>query len=326
MSKFIGRLVNVGLGKESPRGTAVAPTWWIPKSSVAFFDRATKHKSKLSYGNIGGAGMYSPKIMEWAEGNIEGDIFDQNFGMLLLALLGTDTPSGPVSGVYTHAFSVAASAQHQSLTITLADPDRTDRYSLAMIDKLEINLVPDDVVSFVGSFKARTGRNVAAASAAFTAENKYLGRHASVKVAASVAALVAASALNIRSLKLRINKNLVFNNVLGTVWPDDILNSHLEIDGEIELDTNDQTWRNYMLGASYLALRIQLTNSDVIIGTGTSNPTFTLDLARVHFEAWEPLRPNDDIVTQKINFIALYDLTTNSVINSCSLVNAVASY
>jgi hypothetical protein len=326
MSKFIGRLVNVGLGKETARGTAVAPTWWIPKSTVAFFDRATKHKSKLSYGNIGGAGMYSPKIMEWAEGTIDGDIFDQNFGLLLLALFGTDTPSGPASGVYTHTYSVAASAQHQSLTITLADPDRTDRYSLAMIDKLEINLVPDDVVSFVGSFKSRTGRNVAAATAAYTAESKYLGRHASIKVAASVAALAAASALNIKSLKLRINKNLMFNNVLGTVWPDDILNTNLEIDGELELDTNDQTWRGYMLNANYLALRIQLTNSDVVIGTGTGNPTFTIYLSRVHFESWEAMRPNNDIVTQKINFTALYDLTTNAVVNSCTLTNVVASY
>lgn len=325
MSKYIGRLVNVGLGKETIRGTAVAPTWWIPKSSVAFFDKANKHKSKLNYGLIG-QGAYAPKIMEWAEGSIEGDVFEKEFGILLLAVFGTDTPTGPSSGVYTHSYSLAASNQHQSLTVTLSDPDRTDRYSLAMIDKLEIKIVPDDVVTFSSTFKSRTGRQVATPSTAYTAESKFLGRHALIKIATTTGGLAAASALSIKFLTLRINKNIMLNNILGTVWPDDIINTVFEIDGSFELDLNDQTWRNYMLNANYLALRIQLINTDVTIGTGTANPTFTLDLSRVHFEEWEAIRPNDDIVTQKVNFRALYDLTNTNIINACTLTNEIASY
>lgn len=325
MSKFIGRLVNVGLGKETSRGVAVAPSWWIPKSSVAFFDRANKDNSKLNYGNIG-AGVYAPKTNEWAEGLIEGDVFDQEFGILLLAALGGDTPTGPTNGVYLHTYALANTNQHQSLTITLADPDRTDRYSLAMLDKLEINIVPDDVVKFSSGFKARTGRAVAAATASYTAEHKFLGRHSIVKIADEVANLAAATALSLKSLKLTISKNAILNNILGTVWPDDIVNTNFEITGEIELDLEDQTYRDYMLNASYRAMRIQLVNTDVTIGTAGANPTFTLDLSRVAFEAWEAARPNDGLVTQKITFRALYHLTNGNVINACTLTNVVASY
>jgi hypothetical protein len=326
MSKYIGRLVNVGLGKETVRGTAVAPVWWIPKSSVAFFDRATKNESKLNYGNIGGAGVYAPKVIEWAEGTIEGDVFDQEFGIILLAVFGTDTPSGPTAGVYTHTYTLQADNQHDSLTITIMDPDRTDRYSLAMLDKLEINITPEDVAKFSSSWKSRTGRQIAAPATAYTAENKFLGRHAAIKIAATAGALAAASALSVKSLKLRISKNTIMHNILGTVWPDDIINTKFEIDGDLELQLDDQTYRQYMLDGSYKALEIKLVNSDVTIGTGTGNPTFTLDLSRVHFEGWEAVRPNDELVTQKITFHALYDMTTTNIVNSCTLTNTVASY
>jgi hypothetical protein len=326
MSKYIGRLVNVGLGKETVRGTAVAPVWWIPKSSVAFFDKVTKNESKLNYGNIGGSGVYALKTLEWAEGAIEGDVFEGCFGMLLLAIFGTDTPSGPSSGVYTHTYTLQADNQHDSFTITIADPDRTDRYSLAVLDKLEIDLKPEDVVKFTSGWKARTGRGQAAATTQYTAENKFLGRHAIIKVAATAGALAAASAISVKSLKLRFSKNTVMHNILGTVWPDDIINTKFEIDGELELALEDQTYRQYMLDNTYKALEIKLVNTDVTIGTGSAQPTFTLDLSRVYFDSWEPNRPNDELVTQKISFRALYDFTNTNIVNTCTLTNTVASY
>ena len=88
---------------------------------------------------------------------------------------------------------------------------------------------------------------------------------------------------------------------------------------------DDQTYRQYMLDGSYKALRLDFLNSDVLIGA-TSQPRFTVDLSRCAFEEWEPTRENDSIVTQKISFRALYDITNSNIINSCTLINNVASY
>lgn len=324
MTKYIGRRVNIGIAKESSRGTAVSATFWLPKTGVAFFDRALKQKSNINYGTIG-AGAYAPKIREWAEGTFDSDMFDKSFGLILLAAFGTVSTSGPSDSAYTHTYSLADSNQHQSLTLTIADPDRTDQFTLAVLDSLQIRLNPEDVVTFTAKFFSRTGRAVAAASASYAAENKFLSRHAIIKVASTAAGLSAASALSLKMMTLNINKNVKLNNILGTVWPDDILNTVFEINGEIELDLDDQTYRTYMLDGSYKAMRIQLVNSDVLIGT-SSQPTFTLDLSRVHFEAWEAARNNDEIVTQKITFQALYDITNGNIINSCTLVNAQSSY
>ena len=68
-----------------------------------------------------------------------------------------------------------------------------------------------------------------------------------------------------------------------------------------------------------------MTNSDVLIGS-SSRPDFKIDLSRVHFEGWEPKVENDELVTQKINFRALYDISNANVVNSCTLINNVSSY
>lgn len=325
MTKYIGRRVNVGLAKETVRGTAVAAAHWMPKTAVAFFDRTNKIHSEMNYGTIGdGAQAY--KTNEWAEGTIETELNDRAFGLILLAAFGTLVTTGPSDSAYTHTYSLQNDNQHDSLTITLADPDRTDQYALGMLNSLEFNVAPDEVVTVVADFMARTGRSVAAASPSYaTAFNKFLGRHASVKIASVVGGLAAATALTLKSLKLTINKNTVQNNVLGTVWPDDILNRKFEITGEIELDLEDQTYRQLMLDNTYRAMRINFTNTDALIGA-TSRPAFNIDLARVHFEGWEVDRPNDEVVTQKITFRALFDPTTETIVNSCTLINNVSSY
>lgn len=324
MSKYIGRLVNVGLAKEATRGTPVAAAHWLPKTAVGFFDRTSKFQSNLNYGKIGDANQ-AYKAMEWAEGSIETELNDRAFGLILLAAFGTLVTTGPSDSAYTHTFTLQNDNQHDSLTITMADPDRTDQFALAMLDSLEINIVPDEPVMVTAVFKAKSGRQVAAASPSYVAFNKFLGRHVGVKIATLVGGLAAASNISVKSMKININKNTITNNVLGTVQPDDILNQKFEITGEMELDLEDQTYRQLMNDGSYRAMRIAMTNSDVLIGA-TSRPAFTIDLARVHFEAWEPTRANDEIVTQKINFRALYDITTDTIVNSCTLINNVTSY
>lgn len=324
MSKYIGRLVNLGLARETTRGTAVAPAYWMPKTSVAFFDRVNKYQSQLNYGVIGDANQ-AYKANEWSEGSIETELNDKSFGLILYALFGSLSSSGVSDSAYTHTFSIANTNQHTSLTLTLQDPDRTDYFALSMLDSLEISIVPDEPVMITANFKGRSGRQQATATASYAAFNKFLGRHASVKIATVVGGLAAASAISIKSLKLTFTKNVIQNNILGTVWPDDLLNQKFEITGEMELDLEDQTYRNLMLDGSYRAFRLQMTNNDVLIGA-TSRPDFKIDLARVHFESWEPVRANDEIVTQKVNFRALYDITTTSTVNSCTLINNVVSY
>ena len=323
MSKFIGRRVNLGLAREASRGVGVAPTFWIPKSVISFDDKITKARSSLSYGNIG-AGNQALKALEFAEGSVEMDVLDKSFGLILYSIFGTLSTAGPTDSAYTHTFSLANTNQHTSLTFTIDEPndDNDLTFELAMIESVTITIVPDDVVKATVNFmsKASVPGSVETWEVSYSAENKFLGRHLTFKLATDTSGLAAASNISVKSLTLNFNKNLIRDDVCGTVSPKDILNQNFTIDGSVELTYEDRSYRSLMVDGSYRAVRIQLTNTDVTIGAAT-NPSFKIDLSRVDFEAWEAMRPNDEIAMQSINFIANYDLTNENVVNSCTLVN-----
>ena len=324
MSKKIGRLINIGLGKETVRGTGVSPTYWIPKSNITFEDKVVKAISTLNYGNIG-EGNQELVALKHAEGNLEGDILDKSFGLLLLAAFGTVASAAYLSA-YKHTYTLQNDNQHDSLTIAIDDTldatsDKT--FELAMLNSLEISATPDNIVKFTANFMSKSSQD-GNYTATYVAQNKFLGRHVIFKLATLTTGLDAATAVSLKSITLTINKNLLLDNVLGTVQPEDIVNQKISIEGKIELNYTDETYKNLMLNGTYNAMRIDIVNTDVTIGT--TNPALRFDFSRCAFDAWEPTRENDALASQVINFRAMYDITNGNIINSCYLVNEVASY
>ena len=77
-------------------------------------------------------------IKEYAEGNFECNVYANSIGYLLLNLFGAVSTTSS-SGKYTHAFTVAETNAHQSLTIGLADDTQDRQFALAMLDSLDVN-------------------------------------------------------------------------------------------------------------------------------------------------------------------------------------------
>lgn len=327
MAKIIGRLVDIGVGAESSRGGGIAPTFWIPKALVAFDDKVVKARSRQSYGVIGMDGRDAIPAKQWSEGTIEMDMMDKPFGLFLYALLGGKSVSGPTDSAYTHTFTLAASNQHQSLSIAAKQSTLANlMYKLSMINSLKMEITPEEIVKITVAFQGKRGVTTSS-TVTYAAYNKFIGRDLSFKIATLTSGLNAASNIPLKKLTLNFEKNLYLDHALGTVQPIDILNQGFRLTGEVELDYQDRTYADLMSDGGYRAVRVKLTNTraDALIGVST-NPSFTLDLSRVEFDQWEPSYPNDEIAKQKYTFTALYDTTNGNIINSCTLVNAQASY
>ena len=116
-SPFTGRRVDIGISKESSRGTTAASAdYWIPHAAFSFIEKVAKVRD-----DNGMSVIESPRsadlVKRWTEGDLEFNIRDQSIGLILLALLGTESnQSGvPQANTGTHTFTVAESNQHQSL-------------------------------------------------------------------------------------------------------------------------------------------------------------------------------------------------------------------
>ena len=332
MSKFIGRLADIYIGRETTRGTGVAAAFALPKSLFSLDLKTLTAPSTMGYGSIG-EGNQQLVAQRWAQGAIEGDVLSKPFGLFLYALLGSCSSGSLIDSSYIHTFSLLNSNAHPSLSIYKSDEVNSELFELSMLNTLELKVKPDSLVTFNAEFWSKEPQdskdpNAAPGAIAYVADAKFLGRHVTVKMATLTSGLAAATAMSVKSLTLKFNKNLVNNFVLGTLGPEDIINQKFEITGEIELDYDATTYKTIAKAGTYEALRIDMNNIDAQLGAvlATSSPEFLIDLSRVFIDAWEPNYPNDALVGQKFTFRALYDITNSNIINACTLRNAVVTY
>lgn len=325
MAKFTGRRVDLGIARETTRGTAVAPTYWVPKIDFAFDDAITKARSEAGVGTLADS-EEAFVTTRYSTGDLTGEVRLDSIGLFLYGMLGSVSTAGPTDSAYTHSFSLSESNQHQSLSLTVADPINTELYKLVMLDTFEINAALDEVVKFSASFMGKKSNAWTTIADSYSAETKFTKKHVAVKVATNLAGLAAASAISIKSLGFTVSKNTELDDVLGTAEPEDILNKSISIEGQLSLNYEDATFKDYFTNGTARALEIKFTNTDATIGAST-RPSLTIQLPNVDFFEWTPAYNNDEVTTQEVSFKASTDLVGgNDIISTCDLVNDVSSY
>lgn len=313
MSKFVGRLGNVGVAKEATSGTIVTPTFYVPFNSISFDDKVTTAREQEGLGRIEDSDS-NYVVNKYGEGDLEFDLNDLNLGVFLTSLLGA-SPTSTGGPTYAHAYALSNTNTHKTISLAYQDPDQSKIFPFTMIDSLEITVEPDGIAKAKASFKSRVSRDWATLTPSYTTlGNKFLHQHLVFKTATSTAGLAAASNISLKKLTLTISANADFDNVTGTVEPEAILNHQYSIEGEITLNKQDDSYRQLMLAGTYKAIQIKFDRA--------ANSSLDIQLPRVDFTEWEQDRSLDDIVGQTIQFKGNYD-TANAVaaISTCTLTN-----
>lgn len=329
MSKGIGRILQVGIAKETTRGTApAAADLYIPFSDVSFDDKWENALDEQSKGIIEDSNGQS-RVKNDAEGKLTAPIEDQSFPLIIYSALGSytkSTNSDVSAAVVNHTFTVGQSAQHQSLAYYIDDPLSGADYKFAngAIDSLEINYEMKKFLEFTINVKSKAGAS-ATLTPSSTAQNRFLPQHLTFKVASTYATLSTGTTVSLKNLKIKVAKNVESDDVLGSAAPADFLNKQFIIEGTIEaLWQNESDFKTAALAGTAKAVRIDLVNTDVTIGTA-ANPQFRIDLAKVIFtELTRPLVLND-LVKQTLKFNAHYS-TTDSLMVSMLAVNTKVTY
>jgi len=323
MPKFTGRLYQVGIGKETTRGVGVAPDFWIPKTSISFDDKVQKALVSGSYGHISDAPFSGQVVSKWAEGDIEGELNANSFGLILLALCGSVSSSGSGPS-YTHSYSIENNVTPDSLTIQVHDPIGDMRFRLAMINSLSIEVALGEIVRYTANFISKAHQDVGSASPTYERDHRFTSKDLTLKVANDISGLSGASKISVRSLTLEVARNVERIDILGTPEPEDIVVKGFRITGTIELNYEDRTWRDYMLNGNVKAMQIKLESSKEI--ESGVYPKLEFVFPKVHFSEWEPSLGLDDFATQSINFEVMYDLANNRLWSTCELINSHNAY
>ena len=129
----------------------------------------------------------------------------------------------------------------------------------------------------------------------------------------------------VKSAKITIDQNIEDQEVLGSTSPADFLNKEYKIEGTIEaILQNESDFKTAFLANTPVAMRLDLKNTDVTIGTA-ANPEFILDLAKCYILDWgRPIKVKD-LVYQTLKFKAVYS-TGDTEMAKTTLTNSVNGY
>jgi hypothetical protein len=325
MSKYIARLVKVGVGKEATRGAGASPTYTIPFVKLSFDDKIVQARSNAALGDLADS-EEAFVTTKYGQGDMDIELRSKSLGLLLLSLLGSSSVSGPVDSAYTHTFSIVQSNQHQSLSFVVEDANTTELYKLVMLDSFKLTGQLDKVVTATLGFMSKCARDTGLTAPSVVAENKWTKKHINIKVADDVAGLSAASNLSMKTINFNVMKNVAIDDTLGSAEPEDILNNQFAVEGELELNYDSEVFKQYMLNGTYKAMQIELVNTDQVIGASTS-PLLRFIMPKVDFHSWAPNYDLDKITIQKLSFKASKDVENDlDIISSCVLINDVTSY
>lgn len=318
MTKFVGRRGTLGVALEASRGVAVAPAFWIPFVTLSFADKIEGAREEQGMGNIADSDSWYVTMTK-AEGELEAQLYDHAIPYILSSLLGA-VPVTTGSNPYTHTFTLSAVNQAKTLSLYWKDPDRSYIFPMSVVDSFKMTVEPNGIVNYTIGFKAKRADDYASQTPSFTTMgSKFLHQHLVFKLASNTAGLAAASAISLKALELNINRNTIFDEVMGTAEPEDILSQAISVEGNLTLNLEDDTYRNYMLANTYRAMQIQLLQS--------SSSTFTLQFPRVDFSEWQPDYTLNEIAKQQINFKANYDsANASAIISTATVINTKTSY
>lgn len=318
MTKFIGRRGQLGVAYEVTRGTPVVPAYWIPEAKLSFHDMTEIAQENQGFGNIADQDSFYVTLTK-AEGDIDAQLYDTGLGYILGSLLGAKavtTGSNP----YTHTFTMSQTNQAATLSLFWKDPDRSYMFPFAVVDSFKVSVKPLGFVEYTIGFKSKSARDWASQTPVYTSTgNKFIHQNLVFKLAANVGSLTAATNISLKEFNLTVSRNVIHDVVMGTVEPEDVLSQEISVEGDLTLNLQDDTYRNYMLAGTYKAMEVNLLAS--------ASSSLDLRFPRVGFSQWEPDFTLGEIAKQKIQFKANYDSANAlDIISTAVLINTKVSY
>lgn len=324
MTKIIGRQNSIGIGKESTRGTAVTPTYWVPWLDVKADNKVEAVVDQASLARLEDSDA-TAVTAKYGEISWKTKMKDKHIGLLMLSLFGTVSSAAKISpntAVYDHTFSVAQSTSHQSLSVALKGSNDDVVFANGVVDALTITAELGNYVNYEVSLIAKASAS-ASNTVAHSAENDFVPQMLTFKTATAQSGLTAASAVKIRNVKLEIKQNLLREHVLGAVGVNDVLNQSFEITGSIVLLHTDATYADMQNNETYTAMRFDFIHTTTI-GT-SSNPELQIDLHRARITNYERKMTLNDMVEESFDFKAHYSLTDSKMVTAV-LTNLVTAY
>lgn len=314
---FIGRRESVGIGLETTAGTAVSAAAWYPHLAITLDNKTNVVNNTSALGRIEDIND-SAVVEQWMEGSINGKIYGKSFGYFLSNMFGTPTAAAHAGETIVYDNTYAVQQQTSSikpLTFTRVNPVVTRQYAYGMQSDMEIGVTQQDWAMFTSSIQSKVGVS-GSGTASYTAnEPEFTSKDATLKFAANLAGLTGATAVDFKSIKLKISRKLERYTPVGAIDPTSFDVDAFSVTGTITARYTDTVLEAIALANTAQAMSFTLKNNGITLGTAT-NPTLTFTCPKVRLEPQTLDNKLDQTLTQTFNFRAELSLSDGYMIQA----------
>lgn len=165
----------IGVGKETTKGTAVAPTIYIPARNLQPADDIAFLEDKGFRGSA--VELYDLKKGVKSSGySFEGDVFPDSFGPILLGLFGAVAVTG-ITPNFVHTFSLLNTGDQQPPAYTLTDFSDIEAraYPGSQFSECNLKFTADGMFEYTAKLLGMPSADAATPTASFTTVAMHAG-------------------------------------------------------------------------------------------------------------------------------------------------------
>lgn len=322
MSEIIGRQIELGLAKESVRGTAESTaSKWVKKVTADIIPKTEKVIDNSTQGVLEDS-PNSRNVKKWVDGDLAGIVHADAIGLIFNQIYGTSTSTLVEGTVYDHEFTMLQNIEHPTLSAFAKDGDVYQGvYNEGVVSSLELNASMDDFVRFTSTMIFATSASNAD-TPSYDTEYDFIGKDISVKLADTEGGLSGATATKIKELSISWDTGAITDYNFDSYNPN-LYNGRIAIEGSFTLNYTDDTFKDLFESDDSKYMEISIIGDGVL--TGSNTPKIIITLNKIQVQDWSRGDSSDEIVTQEVSFKAFYN-ETDSQQSKVELTNVTTSY
>lgn len=308
----------LGIGKETTRGTAVAPTRYI----AVYPDTELDYKLNLIEDELvrGVLEKFPPRAgTKEGTGRIRLDVQCDNVGELLLSLLGSvSSVQQGTTPAYKHTFAKSMEIRMPSYTLHIQRGLNAKQYSMSVVKSMIFTKTVDGKLTAEADILFKTEEAEAfTLSPTWTTPKPFMFYENKVLIDGVV------NTTSIKEWSITIDNGSVTQRVLKGIQDiHDILTfAKLLVSGTMSVYFEDEAQRNKFLANTSASLELLFEGAVI---SGTYKETLRILLSEIHYTAY-PFGELDGLLGASVAFNAYYSLATGKTVQ-VELMNTITSY
>lgn len=303
----------VGIGKETTKGTGVAPTHYIPATSMDGEDSVDVLRDeglRASMATIYGA----VKGVTSASYSLEGNVHVDTLGFLLAGIMGGTNTTG--AGPFTHTFSLLNSGTGQCRSYSFTDYQglQTRRYAAATESSLSLRVSAQELFTYSSQWTTFGSTTQSTPAPSFSTLDPIAGWTGAVNLGGGANTLL-------EEMDVTFTRNVTpVHTVDGTSDPLQIWQGPLSVSGRMMLIADAETEFTRYLGVTFPAMTVTLTQGTASLALTMSKLVYTS----------AKIERGDDFTQASVQFEAIANTTDAGASGGLApaklvLINSVAS-